>query len=469
MIEGYKKYLHYNVEMEKALIGACLLEQFAFSRLISVIDKGEIFHDLGNEEVFGVMMEMYKGSYPIDLLTVVDYLYNQKKILTINNSSAAWYLTSCTRDVVSAAHLEYHALCILELWKRRKVIEIKYSALKDDGHDPKADIQSINAQLNALNDSKFAKDWYGMDELIVQLYEHQDSMKKSGGIGILSGFKTIDQENGGFFPGNMIFIGARPSVGKSAFANSIAIAIAEKGKKVGVLSLEMSNVEIAARIAAIDTNTDYSIVYRGLMRDEIETQRMYERLNDKTVGLPIFVSDKTDVSIFDIRRKAENLKSKEGLDVLIIDYLQLIGTSDSKSSTRENEVAKISRGIKILAKDLGIPIIILGQLNREVTKRNGEQRYPVLGDIRESGAIEQDADIVMFLHSDFMSGRTVDENQNTTEGKADLVVRKWRDGKNNFIIPLNFEGRKMKFTEDKSGAFENAPINFYEKDTDAPF
>jgi replicative DNA helicase len=375
----------------------------------------------------------------------------------------------CTNYVVSGANIEYHSIIIRELWQRRRVLEIKFAALEDDGFDPKGNVKDINAELNKILDSKFTKDWYSMDELIIQLYEHQEEMKANNGIGTLSGFHSIDNANGGFFPGNMIFIGARPSVGKSAFANSIAIAIAEKGKKVGILSLEMANVEIAARLAAIDTNTDYSIIYRGLMQEEYETKRMYERLNDKTVMLPIFVSDKTDVSVFDIRRKTENLMAKEGLDVLIIDYLQLIGTSDARNTTRENEVAKISRGIKILAKDLKIPIIILGQLNREVTKRKGNDRYPVLGDIRESGAIEQDADIVMFLHSDFMSGVEHDEQGNSTEGKADLVVRKWRNGKNNFIVPLNFEGRKMKFSESNLLPVHDSAPGYIPNDTDLSF
>lgn len=469
MINNFKEYLHYNQDMEKALLGACLLEKLAFSRLISIIDNGNIFYNTGHQQVFEAILEMYKESLPIDLLTVADYFYNRKKVVIINGSNTAYFLADCTKDVVSTANMEYHAIVVRELWQRRKVLEIKYAALEDDGFSPTDNIKNINSELNKLLDSKFSKDWYSMDELIIKLYEHQEEMKATGGIGTLSGFASIDNANGGFFPGNMIFIGARPSVGKSAFANSIAIAIAEKGKKVGILSLEMANTEIAARLCAIDTNTDYSVIYRGLMQDEYQTRMMYERINNKTVMLPIFVSDKTDVSVFDIRRKTENLMSKEGIDVLIIDYLQLIGTSDSKNTTRENEVAKISRGIKILAKDLKIPIIILGQLNREVTKRKGADRYPVLGDIRESGSIEQDSDIVMFLHSDFMSGLELDENGDTTEGKADLVVRKWRNGKNNFVVPLNFEGPKMKFTEANHSPFHAPSNSFQENNSDAPF
>lgn len=472
MINNFEEFKHYNKDLEKVLIGTILMEKLAFSRVTSVVDKPSMFYVKSHQEIYRVFMEMYKLSLPIDLLTVTDYLWNTLKIKEINGSNIPFYLSSCTNSVCSSANIEYHSLLLRECWKRRRIIEIKYAALEDDC-DSRQNIIDIGLALNKITETKHSKDWVDMSELMIELYKHQDEMKKSGGIGLLSGLKTIDTENGGFFPGNMIFIGARPSVGKSALANSLAINMSTIGKKVGIISLETSNVEIAARLASIDTDTDYSIIYRGLMQDEYQTQRVYERITNQTVGLPIFVSDNADVTIFDIRAKTERLMSKEGLDVLIIDYLQLIGTSDAKNSNRENEVSKISRGIKIMAKDLGIPIIVLGQLNREVTKRKGAERYPVLGDIRESGSIEQDSDIVMFLHSDFMSGHTVDQEGYSTEGKCDLVIRKWRNGKNNFIIPLDFQAKKMKFIESKGNLVQqNNLSNYYQSkdnDDESPF
>lgn len=472
----FEEFKHHNKDLEKVLIGTILLEKLAFSRVVFVIDNPEVFYSNEHQKIFSVFLEMYRASLPIDLMTVVDFIHNKKQIREINGQNVPYYLTTCMNGVCSSANIEYHALIIRECWKRRKIVEIKYASLDDDGYDPKQNIIDIGKALNKITETNYSKDWYDMSELILQLYKHHDEMKKTGGIGIQTGLSTIDRENGGFFKGNMIFIGARPSVGKSALANTFAITMATAGKKVGILSLEMSNVEIAARLAAIDTDTDYSVIYRGLMQDEYQAQRMYERITNQTVGLPIFVSDKTDVNIFDIRAKTERLMSKEGLDVLIIDYLQLIGTSDAKNSNRENEVAKISRGIKIMAKDLNIPIIVLGQLNREVTKRKGQDRYPILGDIRESGAIEQDSDIVMFIHSDFMSGHLQDEFGNSTQGKSDLVVRKWRNGKNNFVIPLDFFATKMKFAEASNlPVRENNPSIYYNPSEgfnpteDAPF
>jgi replicative DNA helicase len=207
----------------------------------------------------------------------------------------------------------------------------------------------------------------------------------------------------------------------------------------------MSNVEIAARLAAIDTDTDFSVLYRGLYQDERQTKEVYNKIGNHTSTLPIYVTDKTNVTIVDIRSKADKLKSLHGLDLLIIDYLQLVDVPEMSNRNRENEISKVSRYCKIMAKEMNLPVILLCQLNRESTKRHGDQRYPQLSDIRESGSIEQDADVVIFLHRDWMSGIAADENGNSTEYQADLVVRKWRNGKNNFIVPMDFDPPKMKF------------------------
>lgn len=464
-----QKYKHYDTELEKACIGVCLLEKLAFSRMVTLVEHENMLYDSRHKVVYRAMKKLFDDSLPIDIFTVRDVIINKFKIDTLEGYNVPYYLCVCTNSVVSSANLEYHSIIIYEFWKKRRFLEIKYSGDENLGYDTEKDIQNINNALTELISPKFKKEWLGMDELIIALYQHHDQLLINNGVGLLTGFPSLDK-NGGFFGGNMIFLGARPGIGKSAFANSIAVNVANSGKKVGILSLEMNNAEVAARIGAIDTDTDFSIIYRGLMTDELETMNMYNKLNTKTIGLPIFVSDKTDVNITDIRRKAEVLKSKQGVDFLIIDYLQLIETSEFKNSNRENEVAKISRGIKIIAKDLNIPVLVLGQLNREVTKRSGANRYPVLGDIRESGAIEQDSDIVFFLHSDFKSGILVDEDGNSTENNIDLVNRKWRNYPSEFIVPLKFDGSKMKFSElHNYSNLPPRPITNYDPETENPF
>lgn len=452
----FKPITHYGKDLEQAILGACMLEPMVFGRIYSIVEE-ETFYFGGHKIIFSAMKKMYAESVPLDIFTVTEWVVNKLGMESVDGDNTAYFVTKLTNYVVSTANIEYHCYLIKEMWQRRKVLEIRYNKLSGTGLDPVQDVEEINQQLNKILSGTIKSDWVDMSELMVKLYRHQEEMQLSGGVGIHTGLKTIDRENGGIHAGQMVVIGARPSVGKSALAGSIAMSMAKNGKVVGIISLEMSNTEIAARLAALDTDTDFGVLYRGLYRDENETQKVYTRIANHTSTLPIYVSDKTDVNVLEIKAKANKLKGLHGLNCLIIDYLQLVDAPEAYNRSRENEIAKISRACKLMAKDMNIPVILLCQLNREVTKRKGNDRYPQLSDLRESGSIEQDADVVMFLHSDWMSGILTDDGGNTTEGKADLVIRKWRNGKNNFIIPLDFDGPKMKFTEAANYGFHSVP------------
>jgi replicative DNA helicase len=312
--------------------------------------------------------------------------------------------------------------------------------------NPQAELKRLHDQLHLLAESSSGDGWKDMTELMVNLYKHQDEMTKTDGKGLQTKFPLLDELNGGFFPGQMVIIGARPSIGKSAFAGQIARNVATQGHKVGIISLEMNNNEIAARLAALDTSIEFRNIYRNLFRDEAQKEYFYNRVNSGTSKLPIFITDKTGVSINDIRAGAAALKSRFGLELLMIDYLQLISTDGNKNKNRENEISEISRGCKILAKEMQIPVFMLCQLNREMTKRKGANRYPELSDLRESGSLEQDADAVMFLHRDWPMGIEKDEQGNSTEFEADLLIRKWRNGKLGHIA-MEFSGPMMMFKE----------------------
>jgi len=466
MIE-FKKYTHHSQDLEQAILGACLLERDATGRIYDLVDP-DTFYFEAHKIVYSAIKEMYEASCPIDIYTVTEWITNKQGIEIIDAINTDYFVSRLTNFVVGTANLEYHAHLIKEMWRRRRVIEIKYQKLDSD-LDPTENAADINAELNKVLSGGIKHDWQDMTQLMIGLYQHQSEIQKTGGVGIRTGIKAIDRDNGGFHPGQMIAIGARPSVGKSALAGGLAVEISKQNKTVGIISLEMSNTEIAARLAAIDTDTDFHIIYRGLYKDTKEAEALYNKISSSTHKLPIYVSDKTEVNVLEIKSKASKLKHLHGLDCLIIDYLQLIGSDEQRNRTRENEISKISRATKIIAKDLNIPVILLCQLNREVTKRKGNDRYPQLSDFRESGSIEQDADIVMFLHSDWLSGIAQDEQGNTTEGKADLVIRKWRNGKSNFIVPLDFDGRKMKFTERNQQTFFAVPKNYSEPNKDDPF
>lgn len=466
-----KKDINYSPNIESAVLGLCTLVAGSYGRVYGVLEKN-YFYSTGNQIVFETMSEMFKNGIPIDLFTLIDQIKRVKGITELDGSPTDYFVSKLQSYVVNDTHLEYHCHIIKMLWMEREIINLTHGGLgKLEGAVPQQ-VRTIQERLQSLQTKAAEHDWVDMTQLMVDLYRHQEQMKVTGGIGLKTGIQSLDKENGGLQNGQLVVMGARPSVGKSAFAGGIAIEIAKQNKTVGFISLEMGNTEIAARLASYDTNTDFNIVYRGLYRDMEDAHRLYERIAQSTSTLPIYVSDKTKVNIPEIRAKAEKLKALHGLDCLFIDYLQLVSAiGGSYNKNRENEIAEMSRGCKIMAKELNIPVVLLCQLNREVTKRKGDDRYPQLSDLRESGAIEQDADVVMFLHRDFMSGIEINEDGGSTETQADLVIRKWRNGRSNFIVPLHFDPPKMKFVERVVTNGFIPVTNHYEKDdkTDSPF
>jgi replicative DNA helicase len=470
----FRKDVHFNLDFENAVLGICLLEVGAFGRVYGMLDV-ESFYSSGNQKVYAAMKTMYQQGMQIDLFTLTDFIFRVQGEEVLEGWNTQYFTHRLTNYVVSSSHLEFHCYLLKSMWTEREIIRLTHGGANLSGN-VREQITELQMKLLKIQQNATEHDWTDMTQLMVDLYRHQEEMKKSGGVGRPTGFYTLDKENGGFQSGQLIVIGARPSVGKSAFMGGIAVEMAKKNLTIGIVSLEMSNTEIAARLASYDTETDFHVVYRGLYRDTLEAERLYQKIGTTTSTFPIYVSDKTRVNVPEIRAKAEKLKALHGLDCLMIDYLQLVNPPEGqpRNRNRENEIAEMSRGCKIIAKEMNIPVLLLCQLNREVTKRKGTDRYPQLSDLRESGAIEQDADVVMFVHRDFMAGIEVDENGNKTDRQADLVVRKWRNGKSNFIIPLDFDPPKMKFTERAQHGFKPiaaAVSSPYEvnKDEEDPF
>lgn len=444
----FEKDIHYSQNFEWAILGICILEANAFGRTYGIIEMETFYYD-GSKLVYRALAEMFNNGLPIDIFTVVDYITNKLGQKKIYQEPTPYYVSRLTNSVVSSAHLEYHCHVIKRMWMEREVVKLTYGGTKLEG-EVKEKLFQLQEAVQKINSGTYTKDWYDMSELIYDLMKHQEKMVMTGGKGITCGIEALDRENGGFFGGQMIVIGARPSVGKSAFMGQMAVAMAKRGNKVGIISLEMNNNEIAARLSSLSSDDDFKTIFRGLYRDQDHQAAWYDKMRH-FINLPIYVSDKTKVNTSDIRAKAMKLRHECGLDCLMIDYLQLIDTDGSaRNRTRENEVSNISRMCKLLSKDLNIPVIVLCQLNRAITQRTGVNRFPQLSDLRESGSIEQDADVVMFIHRDWMLGEAFakDEQGNSTENKADVIVRKWRNGTPNLHIPLEFNGPKMMFMLD---------------------
>lgn len=443
--KNLKPFIHHGVDLERAIIGICLLEKNAFGRTKGLI-KSDCFYNADHEKIYETLDDMFTNSIPIDSLTVSVRMVESNG-LHLNGGTVPYVLSRCTNDVVSSAHLEYHCYLVREMWRRREIIRLKTTFPDDDGFDTGKNIRDIYEQINKITDGSVKNDWQDMSELVFNLMKHQADMAQGIKSFITTGFKTLDNKNGGFYNGQLIVIGARPSIGKSALMGKMAISIAKTGKKVGIISLEMSNNEIAARLSSLETNIEFWKIFRTIAQDEILHKSFYEKVSKDFIHLPIFLSDKTKVNATDIKAKAIKLKATLGCDCLMIDYLQLVDSEKgNKNYNREQEVASISRNLKLLAQELEIPVIILCQLNRNVTARSYKDRFPKLSDLRESGAIEQDADVVMFIHRDSMSGYEVDEQGNSTEHSADLIVPKWRNGAP-CHLELNFDPEKMNFYE----------------------
>ena len=454
--------IHYSKDLEYAILGACLIEKTAFGRTYGLIDELSFYFE-DNQKIYASISEMFRDSIPIDLVTVA--LRMQEKGIVLSNQNTPYSLCKCTNHVCSTANLEYHCYILKNMWRKREVEKITNSGA-DHTLDSKEQIRIINEQLSGIVGNDIKREWMTMDEVIYELMIHQEEILKGNKEFITTGFRSIDKENGGFAAGNMVVIGARPSVGKSALMGKMAISMAKNNKNVGIISLEMNNVEIAARLSSLETEIEFYKIYRNLFDDENQKENFYQKVSSETVNLPIFISDKTKVDINEIKAKASKLKRLHGLDCLMIDYLQLVSSeNDSRNFNREQEVARISRGLKLMAMDMQIPVIVLCQLNRQSTQRKGQSRYPQLSDLRESGAIEQDADVVMMLHRDWLlEGHQSDENGNSTEYKADLLVQKWRNGAT-CHLELNFEPRKMKFSEQSSYSYVPRDTN----QSDNPF
>jgi replicative DNA helicase len=449
----YKQYIHFDQEIEMAVLGQFLLEKHAFSRSVGILTK-ECFYYQDVAYVFSVLQEMWDESYPIDCLTVIDRIA-KKDYKKIQEFNLPFFITRCTNAVVGTANLEAHCIIIKQMHIERELVKVQTQLDTDD--DVIGRISSLQRSLTDLMTIKVSNDLNDMLDVVLKLHKHMDEVKDKEFIGLTTGFSKFDFITGGLAKTNMIVLAARPSVGKSAILNAMAIHQARKGYNVGIISLEMPNVQIGARMGALISDVDFYKIFRNRLDDENQRDFVYHEL-EKLSNLPIKISDKTGVNIHDIKAKTSQLINRKQLDILYIDYLQLLEGEGKTNFNREQEVSKLSRGIKLMAMEFNIPIVVLAQLNREAEKTNTKK--PQLHHLRESGAIEQDADGVVFLHRDFKVGIERDKDGNSTEFEADLIIAKWRNGETR-DIKIGFNPSQMKFY-DLDAQRQTSYKNFYE-------
>ena len=416
------------VDLEQAVLGAMMLEKNAVTDTIDIL-QSESFYDPKHFYIFAAIKELFGTSKPIDILTVIDLL---KKKGELEAAGGSVYISQLTSRVASTAHVEYHARIISEKHIKRELIRMSNEVMKeayDDTNDVFDVLNKAEGDLFKIAENNMGRSADLMQNVVREAIEEIEkaSKNKDGISGIPTGFYALDKITAGWQRSDMIVIAARPAMGKTAFVLSMARNTAvDHGLGVAIFSLEMSSVQLVKRLIASETRISAEKLRKGDLRDD-EFQQLHTRIS-KLATAPLYIDDTPGISIFDLRAKCRRLKMQYDIQMVIIDYLQLMTAGGAKGAgNREQEISSISRSIKEIAKELNIPIVALSQLSRSVEQRGGDKK-PVLSDLRESGAIEQDADIVSFIYRPEYYGFLQDESGNSNAGIGEIIIAKHRNG-----------------------------------------
>jgi replicative DNA helicase len=451
------------LDAEEAVLGAMMLDGKAVNDAIDILRTPDAFYDPKHKVIFGSIHDLFRDSQVIDLLTVTERL---RKNGDLESAGGVYYLSSLTNKVASAAHIEYHSRIIIEKFIQREIIRMSNEILRD-AFDETKDVFKVlsraEEELFAIAQSNMKKSYDTMTSAMqTAISEIEMARKNTDGIsGVPTGFKDLDKLTSGWQRSDMIVIAARPAMGKTAFVLSMARNTAvDYNMGVALFSLEMSSVQLVKRLISSEARIDAEKLRKGDLADH-EFQQIHSRIK-KLSKAPIYIDDTPGISIFELRAKCRRMKQKHNIEIIIIDYLQLMTAGSNKTSgNRQEEISQISRSIKEIAKELNVPVVALSQLSRSVEQRGGDKR-PVLSDLRESGAIEQDADIVSFIYRGEYYGLTEDE-YGSTQGRGDIIIAKHRNGATD-TVRLQFVGRFARFEnidsfENGEDAFEPAPLN----------
>jgi replicative DNA helicase len=451
------------IDLEEVAIGAMLIDKKGVDEVIDILHP-EVFYKDAHKHIYEAIVKLFENSEPIDLLTVSAQLKKDSKLDLVGGD---FYLIQLTQKVASSAHIEFHARIILQKYIQRRLIQIS-SEIIEASYDETTDVfdllDTAESKLYEVTQGNIKKSSETAQSLVMQAKKKIEEISNKEGLsGIPSGFDKLDKLTSGWQPSDLVIIAARPGMGKTAFVLSMARNIAVNSNiPVAVFSLEMASVQLITRLISSET---------GLSSEKLRTGKLekheWEQLNVKVKSLekaPLFIDDTPSLSIFDLRAKARRLSSQHGIKMVVIDYLQLMTAGGSqKGGNREQEISTISRNLKALAKELNVPVIALSQLSRAVETRGGSKR-PLLSDLRESGAIEQDADIVSFIYRPeyYKIDEWDDEERTPTQGQAEFIVAKHRNGGLD-NIRLKFIGQLGKF--DNLDEFDS-PFEFQSKMND---
>ena len=427
-ISEYGKVPPQAIELEEVVLGALMLEKDAYITVGDIICPDAFYKD-SHKKIFKAIQRLAMDEEPIDILTVSEEL---KKQGALDEVGGYVYISQLTNRVASAAHIEFHARIIAQKHIQRELIRVS-SEILTMAYDESIDVADLmdKAQQDVFDvaEGNIRKEISPISKVIDEAIKGIETAaaRADGLSGVPSGFTALDRVTSGWQPSDLVIIAARPSMGKTAFVLSMARNMAVTHKQaIAVFSLEMSSVQLVNRLISSETELGSEKIRNGKLQD-FEWQQLHRKIKS-LVEAPIYIDDTPALSIFELRAKCRRLKAKYDIKLLIIDYLQLMTAGSDMRGNREQEVSLISRQLKIIAKELNIPVLALSQLNRGVEQRTGDAKKPMLSDLRESGSIEQDADMVLFIHRPERYGITQDSEGNDLRGIADIIIAKHRNG-----------------------------------------
>ena len=448
------------LELEEAVLGAMMIDKKGVDDVIDILQADAFYKD-SHKYIFEAIVQLFTETQPIDLLTVSAQLRKNGKL---ELAGGDFYLIQLTQKISSSAHIEFHSRIILQKFIQRSLIRISTEII-EDSYDETTDVFDLldraESKLYEVTQGNIKRSSETAQSLVLQAKKRIEEISKQEGLsGVETGFTNLDKLTSGWQPSDLIIIAARPAMGKTAFVLSMARNIAiDFGHPVALFSLEMASVQLITRLISSET---------GLSSEKLRTGKLepheWTMLSTKVKNLekaPLFIDDTPSLSIFDLRAKSRRLVSQHGIKIIIVDYLQLMtaGGNGKGGGNREQEISTISRNLKALAKELNVPVIALSQLSRAVETR-GSSKRPLLSDLRESGAIEQDADIVSFLYRPeyYKIDEWDDDEASPTAGQAEIMIAKHRNGgiEN---VRLKFIGHLGKFDnlDDYNGSYDDLP------------
>lgn len=461
------------MEIEQAVLGAMLIEHEAATIALQML-KPDDFYKPAHRLIFETIYELYERDNPLDLLTVENELRDTKRL---DKAGGPDYLADLTRAVSSSANIDYHAQIIAEKAVKRNLIlncsEIIKTAY-DSGSDAYDLLDNAEQRIFDLSNSKSRANAQAIGDVLKDTLQYLEEMrgKPSGITGVPTGL-DVDKLTSGFQPGDLVIVAARPSMGKTAFvltaARNAALHMDDQLQaNVALFSLEMSSQSLVQRLLTMEGRINAQSARSGRLKDE-EFKRLIDAAG-RLFTARIFIDDTPSISVMELRTKCRRLKSEHNIGMIIVDYLQLMTASVRDNSNREQEIATISRGLKALAKELNVPVVALSQLSRAVEQRGGDKR-PQLSDLRESGSIEQDADVVMFLYRPEYYGIKTTPEGHSTRGLAEIIVGKQRNGPTGSkrLYFVEDYARFENFTQSQDSGLDGSPVEeSYNDSPEAP-